>query len=65
MANYTLEGVQIRRREITLFATDQRRLLELCPSDGLTGSYSRLLGLLLDHASRLLVLAQADKLRMS
>src|SRR5258706_31038 len=31
----------------------------------LTGSYSGLAGLLLDHASRILVLAQANKLRMS
>ena len=31
----------------------------------LTGSYSRLAGLLLDYASRVLVLAQPDKLRMS
>ncbi len=31
----------------------------------LTGSYSGLAGLLLDHASRVLVLAQSDKFRMS
>src|SRR5437899_570916 len=42
-----------------------RSLMELRPSHGLTGSYSRLAGLLLDYASRILVLAQSDKLRMS
>jgi len=32
---------------------------------GLTGSYSVLATLLLDHTSRILILAQADKLQMS
>jgi hypothetical protein len=32
--------------------------------DELTGSYSRLAGLLLNNASRVLVLAQSDELRM-
>jgi len=32
--------------------------------DGETEIYSRLAGLLLDYASRILVLAQADKLQM-
>src|SRR5216684_426004 len=41
------------------------RYRRLFPSDGLTGTYPRLAGLLLDHASRILVLAQSDKLRMA
>ena len=45
--------------------------MELCarsikPLEGMTlsGSHSSLAGLLLDHVSRVLVLAQSDKLRM-
>jgi hypothetical protein len=60
----------IGTQKIASLASPKKRVveqgfLEFFQDDGLTGSYSRLAGLLLDYASRILVLAQSDKLRMS